>query len=251
MTYAIELEGVAKSFGSVTAVRELSLQVAAGRTLVLIGPSGCGKSTLLRLMNGLLVPDCGSLTVEGQPLTLESAPELRRRMGYVVQSGGLFPHLTARGNVTLLARHLGLAEPSIRSRLSELAELVRLPEAALARYPAQLSGGQSQRVSLMRALMMDPGVLLLDEPLGALDPMVRAELQEELHALFKRLGKTVVMVTHDLAEACYLGERIVLVREGEIVQDGTYADLTDRPVSSFVSDFVRAQRHLHDGGGEA
>jgi len=246
---AFELTRVSKRFGAVQALRDLSLRVEAGCTLALIGPSGCGKSTLLRAMNGLSTPERGEVRFEGRALTAESAPGMRRRMGYVVQSGGLFPHLTAAANVTLLARHVGLAAARVESRLAELSELVRLPRAALERYPCQLSGGQCQRVGLMRALMLDPSVLLLDEPLGALDPMVRAELQVELRELFRGLARTVVMVTHDLAEARFLGRRIVLMRAGEVVQDGSYAELVERPALEFVSDFVRAQRQLHDEEG--
>jgi osmoprotectant transport system ATP-binding protein len=173
---------------------------------------------------------------------------LRRRMGYVVQSGGLFPHLCARDNVTLAARHLGMPRETMARRLDELRELARLPADALERYPAQLSGGQCQRVSLMRALMLDPAVLLLDEPLGALDPMIRRELQDELRRIFMTLHKTVVLVTHDLEEARFLGDRIVLLDEGRIEQDGTYEDLLERPASSFVERFVNAQRRLEVGG---
>jgi len=248
---AVELTDVSRRFGEVEAVRELSLRVAAGQTLALIGPSGCGKSTLLRLMNGLLTPDRGEVSFEGSALTAASSMEQRRRMGYVVQTGGLFPHLTAKDNVTLLARYLGFEPGKLEARLGELAELVRLPLDLLERFPGQLSGGQGQRVSLMRALMMDPSVLLLDEPLGSLDPMVRAALQEDLRELFGSLGKTVVLVTHDLAEARYLGERIVLMRGGEIVQDGTYEELIERPASEFVTEFVRAQRLMTDAGGTA
>jgi osmoprotectant transport system ATP-binding protein len=163
-------------------------------------------------------------------------------MGYVVQDGGLFPHLTAGSNVTLMARYLGWSEERITSRLEELTVLTQLPRDGLDRYPAELSGGQRQRVSLMRALMLDPELLLLDEPMGALDPMIRSELQAELRAIFRRLGKTVVFVSHDLGEAAYLGDHLVLLRAGRVVQQGTFADLTDRPVEPFVTAFVNAQR---------
>ncbi|MDP6952601.1 MAG: ATP-binding cassette domain-containing protein, partial [Alphaproteobacteria bacterium] len=170
--------------------------------------------------------------------------EARRRMGYVVQGGGLFPHLTAHGNVALMARQLGWSRQRIDARLAALAELVRLPGEILSRYPAQLSGGQRQRVALMRALMLDPDVLLLDEPLGALDPMVRHDLQTDLRAIFRSLAKTVVLVTHDLGEAAYFGDRIVLLRDGEVVQSGTADDLVSRPAEPFVEAFVAAQRSM-------
>jgi osmoprotectant transport system ATP-binding protein len=160
----------------------------------------------------------------------------------VIQDGGLFPHLTARGNTALVARYLGWDGERIDSRLNELVELTHFPSDGLGRYPAQLSGGQRQRVSLMRALMLDPDVLLMDEPLGALDPMIRSNLQEELRTIYRTLGKTVVMVTHDLAEAGYFGDTIVLMREGRVVQVGSFRDLLDSPADAFVTEFVNAQR---------
>jgi osmoprotectant transport system ATP-binding protein len=162
----------------------------------------------------------------------------------VIQDGGLFPHLTARGNVSLLARYLGWDSGRINSRLAELAELTHFPSEALDRFPAQLSGGQKQRVSLMRALFLDPEVILLDEPLGALDPMVRAELQTDLRSIFRSLGTTVVMVTHDLAEAAWFGHKILLLRDGRIVQRGTINELVEKPAEPFVTQFVSAQRKI-------
>jgi osmoprotectant transport system ATP-binding protein len=166
----------------------------------------------------------------------------RRRMGYVIQEGGLFPHLTAGQNVTLMARHLGWKPDLIDDRVDELTALTHFPATGLDRYPVQLSGGQRQRVSLMRALMLDPEILLLDEPLGALDPMIRAELQGELREIFRTLGKTVVLVTHDMGEAAYLGDTIVLLRGGRIVQSGTLPDLVHAPADDFVHRFLSAQR---------
>jgi osmoprotectant transport system ATP-binding protein len=238
----IELLGVSRSFGAVRAVRDVSLSIRAGSTTALIGPSGCGKSTLLRLTNGLLQPDAGRVRFGREEVTPGNAVRLRRRMGYVIQSGGLFPHFTARENVCLVARYLGQDAAAIRARIDELVALTRFPPAGLDRYPAELSGGQCQRVGLMRALMLDPSVLLLDEPLGALDPMIRRELQDELKELFRTLGRTVILVTHDLEEARFLADRIVLLRDGEIAQDGSYEDLVCRPASDFVTRFVRAQR---------
>ena len=171
-------------------------------------------------------------------------------MGYVVQDGGLFPHLTALANVRLMARHLRWPEPRMRERVAELAELVQLPESALARPPADLSGGQKQRVALMRALMLDPELLFLDEPLGALDPLVRADLQDDLVAIFQRLGKSVVLVTHDLAEAALFGHVLVLLQDGRIVQRGALDELVTRPASPFVTRFVRAQRRLNVRAGD-
>ena len=237
-----KLAGVSKDYAGRRVIEGLDLAIAPATTTALIGPSGCGKSTILRMLIGLLRPERGTVTFDGREVTPDSAPELRRRMGYVIQDGGLLPHLTARGNVTLMARYLRLPAERVAARVRELTDLARLPGDALDRYPSQLSGGQRQRVGLMRALMLDPDALLLDEPMGALDPLVRAELQEDLRAAFARLGKTVVLVTHDLGEAAYLAEHIVLLRDGRIVQQGAIADLVARPADAFVSRFLRAHR---------
>jgi osmoprotectant transport system ATP-binding protein len=211
---------------------------------VLIGPSGCGKSTLLRIIIRLIEPDSGSIEFDGQPVTRDNINGLRRRIGYVIQEGGLFPHLTARANVLLMARHIGKSEAEMHNRLQELSELTKFSENLLARYPAELSGGQRQRVSLMRALMLSPELLLLDEPLGALDPLVRASLQKDLKEIFMLLDHTVVFVTHDLAEAIYFADEIVLMNEGEIVQKGTISDLRENPAAPFVLEFINAQRSV-------
>ena len=238
----IQLDAVTKCYGQQVAVRDVTLSVAAGRTTVLIGPSGSGKSTLLRLMIGLTQPDDGSVTVDEQRLTQANVRTLRHRMGYVIQEGGLFPHLTGRANAALMARHLGWAQDRIDARIEELTRLVQLDPDRLSQYPDELSGGQRQRVSLMRALMLDPDVLLLDEPLGALDPMIRTDLQDDLRDIFRRLDKTVVFVTHDIGEAAFFGDRVVLLREGQIEQTGAMATLLDNPASPFVTDFIQAQR---------
>src|SRR5213079_2464685 len=193
---------------------------------------------------GLVEPDSGTITFNGSQTTPNNIDRLRRRIGYVIQEGGLFPHLTARANVLLMARHLGKAAPELRERLLELCELTRFSENLLARYPVELSGGQRQRVSLMRALMLSPELLLLDEPLGALDPLVRASLQTDLKEIFARLRQTVLFVTHDLAEAIYFGDEIVLMNEGHIVQQGSLLDLRENPANPFVSEFINAQRGL-------
>jgi osmoprotectant transport system ATP-binding protein len=238
----LRLEGVSKNYGAAQALQPTDLAVPAGRTTVLIGPSGCGKSTLLRLMAGLIQPDTGTVTLKGERVTPANARLLRQRLGFVVQDGGLFPHLTARGNVILMARHLGWDASRIRSRLETLTELTHLPAELLDRYPAQLSGGQRQRVSLMRGLMLDPDLLLLDEPLGALDPIIRSDLQVDLRRIFQDLGKTVVLVTHDLGEAAFLGDLLVLLQNGRVVQQGVFADFLQHPADPFVTRFVNAQR---------
>lgn len=244
MSALVQLVSVSKTFGDAAAVHAVDLSVERGKTTVLIGPSGCGKSTLLRLIIGLIQPDGGEIQFDGTQLRADRIDVIRRRVGYVIQEGGLFPHLTARGNILLMARHLGRADDEMRTRLGELCVLTRFPENLLDRYPLELSGGQRQRVSLMRALMLSPELLLLDEPLGALDPLVRAALQKDLKEIFARLQQTALLVTHDLAEAAYLGDEIVLVNEGRIVQQGSLADLRDKPASPFVSDFINAQRAL-------
>src|SRR5882762_7426937 len=209
-----------KRYDGAAALGPIDLTVTAGSTTALIGPSGAGKSTLLRMLNGLVWPDSGQVRFRGRPLPRDELPGIRRQIGYVVQGGGLFPHLAARENVAVVARWLRWDEGRIAARLEELAAIARLPLDALRRLPRQLSGGQAQRVSLMRALMLDPEVLLLDEPLGALDPIVRSELQEDLRSVFRSLRKTVVLVTHDIGEAWYFGDVIVLMRDGAIAQEG-------------------------------
>lgn len=243
----IRLSEVRKAYGPVVALDDVSIRFERHRTTVLIGPSGCGKSTLLRTLIGLVRPDNGEIRVDETPVTEATVRHLRHRTGYVIQEGGLFPHLTAGQNVTLAARQLGWTKEEIRDRLEEVSRLVRFPLDRLDAWPRQLSGGQRQRVSLLRALMLGPDLLLLDEPLGALDPMIRAELQDELRVLFRRLGRTVVMVTHDLAEAAYFADRIVVMQAGRIVQSGSLGDLEDRPASDFVRRFVSAQRRLSGG----
>ena len=238
----ITLDGVSKHYGDTVAVNDVTLTVAAERTTVLIGPSGSGKSTLLRLMNGLIEPTAGRVTFDGETLHNQSVRTVRHRLGYVIQEGGLFPHLTGRSNAALLARHLGWSDERIDRRIAELTDLVQLPADRLEQYPTELSGGQRQRVSLMRALMLDPDVLLLDEPLGALDPMIRADLQDDLRTIFRAVGKTVVLVTHDIGEAGYFGDDVALLRQGEIVQRGSMHDLVHAPVDAFVDDFIQAQR---------
>ncbi|MGZ5019265.1 MAG: ATP-binding cassette domain-containing protein [Chthoniobacterales bacterium] len=240
----VQLHSVSKRYGSAAALHPTDLFFERGKTTVLIGPSGCGKSTMLRLIIRLLEPDSGEINIDGATVSASNIAQLRHRVGYVIQDGGLFPHLTARGNVLLMARHLKKSPNEMSAKLTELCALTRFPSEALDRYPVELSGGQRQRVSLMRALALSPELLLLDEPLGALDPLVRAALQKDLKEIFQQLQQTAILVTHDLAEAAYLGDRIVLMNEGRVVQQGTLAELREHPASSFVSEFISAQRSL-------
>ena len=225
MPAVLELEGVAHRFGR---LGPLDLRVAEGETLAVLGPSGAGKTTLLRLLLGLLAPDRGVVRFRGEDVRALEPAALRRRIGYVVQGGGLFPHLTAGQNVTLVARWLKWPEQRIARRLDELLHLARLPEVALQQYPAQLSGGQAQRVGLLRALM--------------LDPVTRFDLQGDLRTAFEQLRKTVVLVTHDLGEAAFFAHRIALLHEGRIAQEGTFEELARAPADPYVARFIHAQR---------
>jgi osmoprotectant transport system ATP-binding protein len=238
----LAVENVSKSFAARRVLQPLTHRFRVQATTAVVGPSGCGKTTLLRLLLGLLQTDTGTIVLDAIRLDAENAERLRLRVGYVIQEGGLFPHLTARDNVKLMARYLGQPRERVDARLTELAELMRIAPEMLNRFPKALSGGQRQRVALMRALMLDPPVLLMDEPLGALDPMIRFELQNELKDIFGRLGKTVVLVTHDMHEAAHFADDIILMREGAVVQRGTFDQLLSSPAEPFVTEFVRAQR---------
>ncbi len=245
----ISFENVTKRYGNAVAVDGITCEFPAGQTHVLLGSSGCGKTTLLRLILGLIAPDVGWVRVDGEPMSSLTRTQLIAQMGYMVQEGGLFPHLTAEQNVALAAESQSWSKDRIRERLDELARLVDLRDHIISKYPNELSGGQRQRIGLMRALMLDPPVLLLDEPLGKLDPLVRDDLQGQLKKVFDELNKTVVLVTHDIREAAILGATITLMTEGRIVQHGSFEDLATRPASDFVTEFLRAQElpvHLQD-----
>ncbi|HEU4369958.1 MAG TPA: ATP-binding cassette domain-containing protein [Methylomirabilota bacterium] len=237
----IALRGVSKRFGERVAVDDVTIAVQPRTTHVLLGSSGSGKSTVLRLILGLVTPDSGEVSVDGVPVTASTQAALVRRIGYVVQAGGLYPHLTAYQNAALPGEAHRWPRARIHTRVAQLAELVGLDDETLRLYPGELSGGQRQRVGLIRALVLDPPLLLLDEPLGALDPVIRAELQEQLRRLFAELGKTVVLVTHDLREAALLATTITLLTAGRVVQEGAFADLMERPATPFVRQFLTAQ----------
>jgi osmoprotectant transport system ATP-binding protein len=237
----LQLKHVSRNYGDKTVVAPLDLHVGTGEVMVLLGPSGCGKTTILRMIAGLVRPTSGQILVDGLLLDDGSLPAIRRKLGYVIQEGGLFPHLTAAANITLMARHAGWPRERSRARLGELVEMTQFPGDALDRYPTELSGGQRQRVSLMRALFLGPRLLLLDEALGALDPMIRAGLQRDLKEVFQKSGATVVLVTHDLVEASWFANRICVLQAGRIAQQGTFRDIMDRPADSFVREFVTSQ----------
>jgi osmoprotectant transport system ATP-binding protein len=237
----IALRHVTKRFGGRVAIDDVSIDFGRHATHVVLGSSGSGKSTVLRLVLGLLRPDAGEIVVDGTPVSPATRAALLQQMGYVVQEGGLYPHLTTYQNVSLAAEPQQWPTARVRDRVAALAAMVGFDEAILRRYPAELSGGQRQRAGLMRALVLDPPILLLDEPLGALDPIVRADLQTQLGRLFQELRKTVLLVTHDIREAMILGDSVTLMTDGRVVQHGTFDELLRRPADPFVSEFLRAQ----------
>jgi osmoprotectant transport system ATP-binding protein len=240
----LDLTNISKSFGGKPVLHDVNLHIPKGATHALIGSSGSGKTTLLRITLGLLPFDRGYVRIEGHAMLSFTPAQWAERIGYVPQEGGLFPHLTGRGNIVLIAKFRGWSAAKIKSRSDELGELVGLAPEILDRYPHEMSGGQRQRVAIMRAAFLDPPVMLLDEPMGALDPLIRVSLQSELKSIFKRLGKTVLLVTHDLSEAVFLAEGITLLHEGHVVQSGSYRDLLLNPAHDFVRHFIQAQRRL-------
>jgi len=240
----VHFRAVSKVFGNDVAVSDINLEIPRGQITALIGPSGCGKSTILRLIVGLLTPDMGEIQFDGDPIAPGTIMKIRRRLGYVIQDGGLFPHLTARRNLALQSNLFGKNRDEIEKRIAELCALTKFPNNGLGRYPLELSGGQRQRVSLMRALMLSPELLLLDEPFAALDPLVRVNLQRDLKEICAQLQQTVLVVTHDLPEAAFLANDIVLVNEGRIVQRGSIAELRAKPANEFAREFISAQRSL-------
>lgn len=243
----IQLEGVTKLFPGVAppAVDALDLTVAANQVCVLIGPSGCGKTTTMRMVNRLIEPTSGRIFVGEQDVTRADPVELRRHIGYVIQQIGLFPHMTIAQNVATVPKLLGWDASRIRARSEEMLDLVGLdPALYLPRYPRHLSGGQRQRVGVARALAADPPVMLMDEPFGAVDPVVRSRLQEEFLAILKRLKKTVILVTHDIDEAIRMGDMVAIMKNGRLVQYDTPDRLLAAPADDFVADFVGADRAL-------
>lgn len=239
----VSLKNVSKYFHKQSALESTTLEIEDGKTTVLIGPSGCGKSTLLRLIVGLITPTTGQIFFDQKEVNDKTINFLRRKVGYVIQDGGLFPHLNVRDNVSLIARFLRYSASAIADRIASLCDLVQLSPNILNAYPLQLSGGERQRVSLMRGLMLDPDYIFLDEPLAALDPIIRFELQQQLKQIFSYLRKTVILVTHDMREASYLGSEIILMRLGKIIQKGSFHDLIHAPKEPFVTDFIQAQNY--------
>ena len=243
----IVLTGVTKTFpgSSTPAVRPLDLEVPSGSIVVLIGPSGCGKTTTLRMINRLIEPTDGTITIGGTDVRAQAATELRRGIGYVIQQVGLFPHRTIAQNVAVVPKMLGWDRARIAERVAELVDLVGLDRDLLPRYPAELSGGQQQRVGVARALAADPPVLLMDEPFGAVDPIVRGRLQRELLDLQEQVRKTIVLVTHDIDEAIALGDRVAVLNVGGVLEQYAPPDeVLAHPASEFVASFLGAERSI-------
>ena len=243
----IRLEQITKRFApkGPAAISELTMEMPEGTTTALIGPSGCGKTTTMRMINRLIEPTSGRIILGGEDVTKIDPVELRRRIGYVIQQIGLFPHMTIAENIATVPRLLGWAEARIKARVHELIHLVGLDPAAIAaRYPRQLSGGQRQRIGVARALAADPPVMLMDEQFGAIDPIARGRLQDEFKEILRRVRKTVVIVTHDLDEAIKMGDRVAILKEGTLVQHDTPDAILARPADAFVEAFVGPDRAL-------
>ena len=240
--HVVELRGVTKHYpGSPPALDAITLEVEAGRVLVLLGRSGAGKTTALKTINGLVRPDAGVVVALGEDLSRAAVIPLRRRIGYVIQEAGLLPHLSVSDNVGLVPGLLGWTRERITERTREMLALVGLdPDRFAAKPPAQLSGGERQRVGLARALAADPPLLLMDEPFGALDPLTRRRLQDEFRELQRRLGKTVVLVTHDVPEAMRLADEIAVMDAGRVLQRGHPREIKGAPATGFVAEFLAA-----------
>jgi osmoprotectant transport system ATP-binding protein len=244
--HVITFEAVSKRFpDGTTAVTHLDLEVREGEVTVLVGPSGCGKTTILRMVNRMIEASGGHIVVDGQDVKQVDPPQLRRRIGYVIQQIGLFPHRTIGENIATVPELVGWDGRRIRARIDELLDLVGLPAEVVDRYPHQLSGGQRQRVGVARALAVDPPIMLMDEPFGAVDPIVRGRLQDEFLRLQQEVRKTIVFVTHDIDEAIKMGDRIAILQQGGILaQYAPPEDLLAEPASDFVVDFLGAERGL-------
>ena len=240
----IEFSGVSKDFPDGTrAVDDFSLVIPSHRTTVFVGSSGCGKTTLLRMINRMVEPTAGVIAIDGEDVAAGPPVQLRRRIGYVMQNSGLMPHFSVAENIATVPVLTGSSRRDARARALELMDVVGLDRSMADRYPSQLSGGQQQRVGVARGLAADPNILLMDEPFGAVDPIVRAELQQELLRLQRDVSKTIVFVTHDIDEAFLLGDQVVILEKGaRIAQVGSPSEIIEAPASAFVSDFIGAER---------
>jgi osmoprotectant transport system ATP-binding protein len=239
---SLDLIGLRKAHGSRAAVDDISLSIASGTLLALVGPSGSGKTSLLKMINRLIAPDAGSVRIDGVDVRDTQAAELRRRIGYVIQGIGLFPHMTVAENIAIVPRLIGMPIAERVARVAELLTLVALPQDMAARYPRQLSGGQAQRVGVARALAARPSIMLMDEPFGALDPVTRDELGQAYRKLHDDLGLTTIMVTHDMTEALLMADRIVVLHEGRIRADATPAELIAGHPDPIVAELIAIPR---------
>lgn len=241
----IELKKLTKKYGDKTAVNSLSLTINEGEITVIIGPSGCGKTTTLRMINRLITPTEGTILVDGKDVKETNVESLRRRMGYVIQNVGLFPHMTVANNISTVPKLLAWPKEDCEKRVAELLELIGLnPQEYSNKYPGQLSGGEAQRIGVARALAANPPILLMDEPFGAVDPLNREVLQAEFLKIQKKLKKTVVFVTHDLDEAIRMGDKILVMKDGDVVQYDSPEEILSSPADKFVRDFVGTNRAL-------
>ncbi|MCY8801814.1 choline ABC transporter ATP-binding protein OpuBA [Bacillus spizizenii] len=239
----LTLENVSKTYkGGKKAVNNVNLKIAKGEFICFIGPSGCGKTTTMKMINRLIEPSAGKIFIDGENIMEQDPVELRRKIGYVIQQIGLFPHMTIQQNISLVPKLLKWPEQHRKERARELLKLVDMGPEYLDRYPHELSGGQQQRIGVLRALAAEPPLILVDEPFGALDPITRDSLQEEFKKLQKTLHKTIVFVTHDMDEAIKLADRIVILKAGEIVQVGTPDDILRNPADEFVEEFIGKER---------
>ena len=232
--HSIELEHIIKSYSGKPVIRDVSLALPTNTTTAIVGESGSGKSTLLQLVNGLVLPDSGSVRVQGRLLDYDHLPRVRRTMGYAVQGAGLFPHLTIRENVTLVARLEGWPASRIRDRYNNLLALFGLDDELSARFPHTMSGGQAQRVGLCRAMMLDPPLLLLDEPFSGLDAITRASIYREMLQLEHTGARSILLVTHDMSEAARLAERLVILKQGQVIQQGSLEEIRTDPADDYV-----------------
>ncbi|MGJ6986455.1 choline ABC transporter ATP-binding protein OpuBA [Bacillus subtilis] len=239
----LTLENVSKTYrGGKKAVNNVNLKIAKGEFICFIGPSGCGKTTTMKMINRLIEPSAGKIFIDGENIMDQDPVELRRKIGYVIQQIGLFPHMTIQQNISLVPKLLKWPEQQRKERARELLKLVDMGPEYVDRYPHELSGGQQQRIGVLRALAAEPPLILMDEPFGALDPITRDSLQEEFKKLQKTLHKTIVFVTHDMDEAIKLADRIVILKAGEIVQVGTPDDILRNPADEFVEEFIGKER---------
>lgn len=240
---AVEFKQVSKNYGTGYVLQNFDLIIQSGKIVTIIGPSGCGKTTLLKMINRLIEPEDGTVLVEGKNVSSLDPVELRRDIGYVIQQIGLFPHMTIEQNISIVPRLKGEKKKELLARTEELLQLIGLsPEQFRSRYPHELSGGQQQRIGVARALAANPSIILMDEPFSALDPISRIQLQKELINLNERVKKTIVFVTHDIDEALKIADQIVLLKDGQIIQTGSPAELLDKPANDFVREFLGVER---------